>query len=122
MLLFRRRGGRRPEFRRDRKNLVSCRIKCHGASAFLGRHILRHTEVVWGFLSYHRQNAFSARSECQASLWIIGCGIYTFTNRNCGDELAAVGVHDRHHFVVAGGKESPILAIDSKPTWFLTRS
>ena len=116
MWLFRRRRRWRPELCRHHKNLVSFGIERHGASAFPGRHILRNAELIWGIFPHDDQDSFAARRKCQISFRIKGCRVHSFTNRHRGDELAAVGIHDSHHFVVARGKQSPIFAIESQST------
>src|SRR6476620_3341945 len=45
----------------------------------------------------------------------------TFTNRQSSDDFAGVGIHHRHHLVVATGEKTAALDVHREPAGFLTR-
>ena len=47
--------------------------------------------------------------------------VHTFANSRCGNHLAAVRIHYRHHLVAAAGKQPAVFLIHGQTTKFFAR-
>ncbi len=65
----------------------------------------RRRELVGGFLFHHSQHSvFPARRERQSGLIVERGGVDALADRRSRDYLPAIGIHHRHHLVVAATK------------------
>src|SRR5581483_5479020 len=110
------RGGlrRRPELRGHGVDLVSLGIESHSAGARLGLYVFRHAEFIGSILVDGGENAFTARGESKIGSGIEGGGIHAFADGQRGNQLAAVGIDDGHHFIVTAGEKAAAGAIQGE--------
>ena len=68
------------------------------------------------------ENALAAGRERQPSFRIEPVCVNPPADRDRGDQLAAIGIHNGHHLVVATGEQPPMFSIHGQPGRFFARS
>src|SRR5439155_6643295 len=88
-------------------------IESHGPGARLGLYVSHDGKLVRRFFLNDGQRAVAIRAECQLGVRIKDARIGAFPDRWCGDDLASVGVEDRHFFIVASNEQTTSSSIHS---------
>src|SRR5712691_7994772 len=91
-------------------------IQRHGARARLGWHILNHAKLIRRVFMNDGHGSLAIRAESKSGFRVKASSVCAGADRQCGDDLAGVGVHDHHQLVRANRKEPPMFAIHGETT------